>query len=201
MERLNQRPLMPGVNFNSIVAFSLPPSESNFTLKYNADLTALDMSLNWQDLNLFGSYDHPYLALTWAESRRKIGSYVGRNAFNRSVRVDAYRIDKFYLESDRQSLERISSFTKGTLDGSFDTSVVMPPSVARLAKTNTRALIIGHLSSQPISYTHGRSTPTISDPYDRYEFTYALNLIVDEVWFYDYPTGNILVKLSKSPGS
>jgi TonB family protein len=192
---LNEKPLVGSTNYNGRFAFTFVPGGDQFEMKYDPDASALDVVIKWERPYKFGT---EFASLRWSDSSRKIRSYVGRNAFNRSVRVSVYRNDYFYLLSELRNLNRI----EGVRNNVIATSLPMPPSEARSAKTNLHLLIVGRLRNKtPLLYERSHDRPEITDPYERYNAYYGLNIVVEEIWLYDYPTGKVLLRLVENSES
>ena len=189
--RLNERPLVGTTNFRSRFAFTFLPNAEQFSMTYDPDLSALDILLKWARRSEFPGN---LFSLTWTDSSRKVSSYLGRNAFNRSVRVSVFRNDSFYLVTEKRNLERLEKVNVGFTDASLLTSIPMQPNDARLAKLNLRWLVIGHLAENAVLNNYSHDTPEITDPYDRYNYDFAINLIVEKMWLYDSRTGNVYLR-------
>lgn len=208
MAKFNERPIIGTTNYRSRFAFTFLPNEDQFAMKYDPDISEMDITVTWTNRIEFGGYSTPYSSLTWSESSRKVGSYIGRNAFNLALRVSVYRNDSYYLVTELPNLEKIGqkiasftldspvymSFKKVALSEALRASIRIPPSDARLAKINLRILVIGRLAEKSVLYRESRDTPDITDPYDRYNFDHAINLAVEEIWLYDYKTGKVYVR-------
>ena len=193
--KLNEKPLVGTTNYNSRFAFTFLPNSEQFVMNYDPDMKALDIAVKWTQSYDFGGYSDQIYSLTWSESSRKVGSYIGRNAFNRSVRVSVYRNDSFYLITEFRNLQRVGTFREGA---SFVASIPMNTNDARSAKLNLRTLVTGRLADKSIFDNQSHETPEITDPYDRHNFDYAINLVVEEIWIYDYPTGKVLLRFGVS---
>lgn len=208
MTGINYKPLVGATNYFSRFAFTFLPNSEQFQMKYDPDRNDLGITVIWTHRSEFGEYTGRGTSLTWTESSRKVGSYIGRNAFNRSVRVSVYRNDSFYLLTDANNLASIgrtidnrslSSPVFMSYNGDFSTSTLeaaipMSPNEARLAKVNLRILVVGHLADKSVFFHQSHEIPEITDPFDRHNFDYGINLVVEEVWIYDFPTGKVLLR-------
>ncbi|HEX8845961.1 MAG TPA: energy transducer TonB [Pyrinomonadaceae bacterium] len=198
MERLKSKPLAGPITRNSLLAFIIRPDGEQMSVKYDADLTALDAVLKWRRYETSGAT----YTLKSSENSKYVASYIGRNAFNVKRRIQVYRNDDFYigtntikpLRSDETG--RVYSIKSFTEEPTFNTSIILPPSEARIAKGNLRALIICRLADQPLYQNKDHDTPEITDPYDRYNFTHVLIVVPEEIWFYDLPSGRVYEKIS-----
>ena len=186
LARLSTWPIAGSLDSNSVVAFSLSPVKQ----KYDADLTALDLSLEFE-----GGYSED-LTVSWLHSQKLIGSYIGHNAFNRAVRVKAYRYDDYLLSVKKDSTSNVPSFVSA--QKAYATSIIIPPMEARILRSSVRALLVCKLRTDPVSSDESHSPATISEPYDEYTFTYTLGVIPLAIWFYDVSTGRVLAKLEGS---
>jgi TonB family protein len=192
MERINSQPLSGGITFNSILAFTVNQYDEQLEVKYDADLTVLDAVLKWQSSYLVSGAKY---TLKWFESSEHVTNYVGRTAFGARKRVQVYRNADYYIGANwnKGNGRSLSSYDAPP---EASTSIFMPPSEARIAKGNLRALLVCRLAEQPVFTDSDRDTPEITDPYDRFNFTYAVIVVPLEVWFYDLPTGRVYAKLS-----
>lgn len=94
----------------------------------------LDVALKWDRNYGAGSYDNQFFSLTWRENSQFVGAYVGRNAFNVRRRIQVYRNDDYYLAASAENLSKLNSPEDKkpvSFDNSFNTSIFMPPSVAK----------------------------------------------------------------------
>lgn len=198
MKRVKSRYIVGTTSFNDRFAFTFLPNADQFAMRYDPDIGALGLVLTWERRYEFGSYPGTYHSLFWSDTSKRIGSYIGRNAFNRSVRVSVYRNDTYYLICPGNVLERIDLFKKGFTEGKIELSIPMRPIDARKAKINLRVLVVGRLAEPAVFSEKSHDAPEISDPYDRYNFDYALNIAVEEIWIYDFETGNAYLKIGSS---
>ena len=192
MERVNSQPLSGGITFNSLLAFTVNQYDEQLEVKYDADLTVLDAVLKWQSSYLVSGARH---TLKWSESSEHVTNYVGRTAFGVRKRIQVYRNTDYYIGTNWGQENGGGRSSYGT-PPEASTSIFMPPSEARIAKGNLRALLVCRLAEQPVFTDSDRDTPEITDPYDRFNFTYAVIVVPLEVWFYDLPTGRVYAKLS-----
>jgi TonB family protein len=217
IERLNSQPLTGAITRNSLLAFAFMPDDQQLTVKYDADLTVLDTHLKWDR-----SYANGALyTLKWSDSSQRVATYIGRNAFGIQKRIQVYRNADYYLGTnirgdsmlrkldDRADAGRSRRSPSSlpydnqippTSEPSFIGSIFMPPSEARIAKGNLRALVVCRLAETPFYQDQDHDTPEITDPYDRYNFTYTLIVLPEEIWFYDLPSGRVYAKLSYESG-
>jgi TonB family protein len=211
--RLNKekgKPLAGAIRFNSLLAFTVVRNdEEQLTADYDADLGVMTVTLKLRQEYAGGSYDNPYYRLGWGESSRKMGSYVGRNAFNRAVRVQVYRNEDYLIGMAALDLEafpelrsRNELYTRSKIydrEKSVNIAINMGANEARTVKPNLRALVIGRLADDPFYYNYGRDTPEIDDPYDRYEHTYMAKIVPQELWIYDFASGIVYTRITPSP--
>jgi TonB family protein len=198
------------VRFNDLMAFSISSGDDDqLTAKYDADLGILTVTLKLRRDVLNDNKDDPVYTATWVDTSRTYGSYVGRNVFNRAVRVKVVRADQFNLGVCASDLEdftelnqgdsKIGSYTSYAFQKSRNVALNMGPTQAREIKPRLRALIIGHLSDEPYSHTSDRDTPTINDPYDYYSHKYLIKVIPQEIWIYDVVSGLIYYRITPTP--
>jgi TonB family protein len=206
--REKQKTLVGEIHFNSLMAFAIAENEKEqLTAKYDADLGVMTVTLKMQQEYTPGNFDNPYYSLVWAESSKRLGGYIGRNAFNRAVRVQVYRNDEFLLGMSGLDLEAFAEmrstgnrYTKiYEHEKSFNIALNMGANEARAVKPNLRALFIGRLTDSPYYYDYGRDTPEIDDPYDRFEHTYMIKIVPQEIWIYNIASGLIYARTTRSP--
>jgi len=168
LARLSRLPLVGSLRTDSLFAFVIGPVSQN----YEADGNTLHLSL----------------ALTadaqWLHTEKLIGSYVGRNAFNRAVRVKAYRYDDYLLEIEGYSQP----------DDTFSASITKGPVDAQKIKPHIRALLLCY-SLTGASSDSDHDPPTVDEPYDEYRFKYTLNIKPVALWFFDSANGTVLAKV------
>jgi TonB family protein len=181
---LSSWPISASLNSDSVVAFSL----NSVKQSYDADLTALDMTLKFD-----GTYSSGHRTVSWLHTEKPGGSYIGRNAFNRAVRVKLYRYDDYQLSVEEELISRIPSFVHA--QNGYSSSIIIPPQEAQRIRPNVRALLICRLSKDPVSRYESHSPATINEPYDEYTFTYTLDVVPLAVWFYDMSSGRVFAKL------
>jgi len=198
------------IRFNDLMAFSIGPSDNGqLTSKYEADLGILTVTLKLDRDVLNDNRDDPVYTATWVDTSHTYGSYVGRNVFNRAVRVKVVRADHFSLGISASALEDFAELNQGdskigsTIFYAYEklcnVALNIGPVEAREVKPRLRALIIGYLSENPYSYTSDHDTPTISDPYDYYSHRYLIKVVPQEIWIYDFSSGLIYSKITSSP--
>jgi TonB family protein len=209
LSREKRKPLAGAIRFNSLLAFTIVKNdEEQLTAEYDADLGVMTVTLKLRQEYAGGSYDNPYYRLGWGASSRKMGSYVGRNAFNRAVRVQVYRNDGYLigmaaldLEAFSELRSRTQPYTRSKIyehEKSINIAINMGANEARTVKPNLRALVIGRLADDPFYYNYGRDTPEIDDPYDRYEHTYMAKVVPQEIWIYDFASGIVYTRITPS---
>ena len=186
LAQLNRLPLSGPLNSDSILAFEIEP----VTQKYSPDLAALDMSLE-----LDSDFDGNVRA-SWLHRAESTGSYIGRTAFNRAVRVRTARFLDYLFAIRRDQLSNTPFFDQ-TREGeySLDGSIAIGPFEAQRLRPRIRALVICQLGPNPVSNFVDHHTPSIDEPYDDLTLKFYVNVILRAVWFYDFPTGRVLTKL------
>jgi TonB family protein len=208
LSREKQKPLIGALHLNSLLAFSIGLDGANLTAKYDADMGLMTVTMEMWEEVLVGKYEDPCYSVFWSSTHRQTGSYIGRNFFNRPVRVQVYRDNVFYLglcSSDLNAFTelRIQSDKYGFKirdpKKSLNVAINMGANEARTVKPNLRALIIGRLRDDPIYYSEDRDEPTVSEPYDRYKQKSYVKLTPQEIWIYDISTGIIYAQVTPSP--
>ena len=158
--REKQKPLSGVLRFNSLLAFSISGEDEQLTAKYDADLGVMTVALKLKRDYAASSSDNPYYRFVWGETSRKLASYVGRNAFNRAVRVQVYRNDEFLIGVPAADLEDFTEFrSRNELyirskiyesEKSVDIALHMGANEARAVKPNLRVLVIGKAGRRPL---------------------------------------------------
>jgi TonB family protein len=187
LARVKNLPLAGSLHSDSVLAFVVGPVRQD----YDADQKTLQLSLMFklQDGGRF-------LTTSWSHSEKSIGSYVGRNAFNRAVKVKAYRYDDYLLSIDRGAALKMVSYN-GAND-TINTSIAIAPLDAQKIRSRIRALLICTLGADGVSSDKSHDPATIDEPYDEYSFSYTMNIIPVAVWFFDSSTGLVLAKTQAS---
>ncbi|HVS81612.1 MAG TPA: energy transducer TonB [Pyrinomonadaceae bacterium] len=178
LTHMNAMPLIGSINSDSLIAFVIAPVRQ----EYDADEKTLHLGLV---LTSFRT--------TWLHNEKLIGSYIGRNGFNRAVRVKAYRYDDYVL-----AIDRIPSLKSYSIEGDheiFNSSIVIASLDAQKMKPRIRALLVCKLTAEGVSSDESHDPATIDEPYDEYSFTYTMHVNLHAVWFYDASNGVILAKV------
>ena len=196
LKKMKSKMIVGNISFGSRIAFNFLPHKNGFELIYDADKEELTVFVRWNRQSSFGTYPDQFLSLIWSDSSKKLGSYVGRNAFNRATKVTILRNNSFHLVSDLKTLKRFESFSEDAGDGFISEEIPMKSAVAREAKANLRVLVIGRLNDIPVLKSQNRSEPTLQSPKDEINFDYGLNFDIEDVWVYDYPSGRVWVKFA-----
>src|SRR5207249_7530156 len=168
LAHLNSLPLIGSLRGNSLLAFVVGPVSQI----YDADRRTLNLSLTLT------------ADIKWLHTEKLIGSYIGRNAFNRAVRVKTYRNDDYLLVIEG------SSYPPDTLSA----SITMEGVDAQQIKPRVRAVLLCY-SLIGASSDQDHSAPTIDEPYDEYTFTHKLNVKPLQLWFVDSSKGAVLAKV------
>lgn len=203
--------LTGSLRFDNLMAFLISNNdedEEQLTATYDADLGMMNVRLQLRSHYDSDSRRGDYYRATWAQQSKRVGGYVGRNAFNRATRVQVYRNDDFYLAMPGTSLARLTNprtedgrLSDTRFNGTIDFSIVMGATEARAVKPRLRALVVGLLDENPYSYEFDRDTPEIDDPYDRYNHSHTVAIIPQEFWIYDLSSGKVYTKLTTEPSS
>lgn len=198
LARLRTKSLIGKTQFGSRLAFNFFPHTGGFEVAYDADSKRLNFQIKWENLYSFSEPGNFY-SLRWDDSARTVGSYIGRNAFNAKVRVKVSRNEGYYLVSEKQGLSLFLPTGRNPLDaliqledlGVFQGSLQMEPADARQSKANMRMLVIGRLADRFLLTAQSRSAPTITSPIDELSTEFGVNLVVEEIWVYDFPSGRV----------
>jgi TonB family protein len=187
LARLSSVPMTGSLYSDSILAFDIGPVKQ----EYDADRTALKISVE------FEGYSGD-LTVSWLHREKSVGSYIGRNAFNRAVRVRVYRYEDYELSVKDDQAAKM--FSLESPRNTVSNSIVISPSEAQRMKPYVRALLLCRLSGRAASIDSYRDPPTIEEPTDDNTFTYTIHVVPLAVWFFDSSNGHILRKLD-SPQS
>jgi hypothetical protein len=164
------KPLLGGVSRASTIAISLDPTLNgrDFTLTYDADTAQMRVRLN--EINFPRGCN---LSLT--SHSRQTGAYVGSNAFGAKRTVTKHDVTYFCL------------------GGNTGHEVSFPVALekAMKIKPNLRVLLIASFEAPYRSESSDYSAATISDPVEVLYSAYILHLKVEQVWIYDWITGEI----------
>lgn len=196
VSRIGALPISSKLPADSLLAFSfIADDHDQFTTKYDADRLVLDVRVNW--IRREGTEGRAHLS--WDEETSLVSTYVGRNAFNRATRVGVYRQLEFLVSADERDLRRVEKVSDASyffVTPSFSVSLPMSPDEARILKGRLRILVIGSLSDPPVSRNSHHTTPTIDEPKEIYSRFNVVRIKPHQIWFYDFVTGRIYLKLS-----
>jgi hypothetical protein len=78
IERITTRPIIGSLKANSLIALSVPSLDDQLTSKYDADLTVLDIRLNWKKRGEFGV--NAYLVVD--KKLGKVASYIELRSYD-----------------------------------------------------------------------------------------------------------------------
>lgn len=169
----SERPLLERLTSQDPIAISIspPPRQFDISLKYDADAARMMLQLS-------KAYFPRECSLPLQSNSRKTGSYIGANAFGAKIKVTKHEVD--YL----------------CLTGADDTKVDFP--LARdkdeRVKATLRVLLVGQLVPPYASQAENYSSATISSPEEVMYRTYVLHMNVEQVWVYDWMTGEVVYR-------
>ncbi len=192
--KLRSGKLTGSLTYNDQLAFNFLPHSDGFEISYDADAKELNFTVSWERPRL--DTDFTFLALTWSDESRKVGSYVGQNAFNSKVPVSVYNNFDFYLATEEWCLKNFLNFSNYIGKRIIAGRIQIPANLARSAKPNARLLVVGRLAPKFILSSIHRSAATLDYPRDEITTSFGINLIVEEIWVYDFPTGRVWKKFA-----
>jgi hypothetical protein len=171
-----KKPFLGEISPATKISISLDPpqNEHDFALAYDADTSQMKLRLAEKGFPIG-------CTLSLGRTSRQTGSYVGSNAFGVKARVTKHEVTYFCL------------------GGNIGHEVAFPvdPEKARKVKPNLRVLLIGSLAAPYRSESSDYSEATISDPVEVSYSAYILHLDVEQVWVYDWMTGEIVYRPGK----
>lgn len=193
IQQVRQKPILGSTTISDLLAFSVIPDEETVRLLYNADTQTFSVSIKPESSP---NYQGPSLNL-FSDSRQ-VGSFIGRNAFNRSTRVTVRRNTSLRMAC-------LNYFFEGMfLDSRFlekcSVSVPIPLNVAKETKSRLRVLLIGN--TIPVSGVYARSfseviEATLQEPVQNRNFEYLFYFVIRDVWVFDFGTGEVFSRFSE----
>ncbi|MEW6563310.1 MAG: hypothetical protein AB1400_08795 [Pseudomonadota bacterium] len=140
-----------------------------------------------------GSGQYKLKGSVWRDRVTDTGSYLGANAFGRKIKVTKRLTQKLAVGViDVKAAERWRRL-RSSIDG-FE----LEPALAREAMGHSNVLVIGKPVAPFIdAATHG-TAPTLDIPIDMTTETKMLVLEVEEMWVYNFDTGEIYKKADEN---
>ena len=119
------------------------------------------------------------------------GVYVGSNAYG--VKRDIHQVDEYNYLLIFNNFEDFGLVTDNYYRATLE--VPMDADTAKVAKSHLRTMFLYRLVSPVIKIWTYTRRPEIDDPRDGDCNRYYLNAMVEEIWLYDFETGEIYKKL------
>jgi hypothetical protein len=219
MDRERQKPLLGGLRFDSLLAFSFGLgggaveagpyllmagyTRALLSAEYDADAGVMKVNAGFTRAPFVAADGGNCYQAFWTRVGGKPESYVARNFLGRRVRVRVYQEDEYYLglcaparDSAVGLRARVPGITADGTFGSIDATLTMGSKEAREKKDYLRALVIGRLDGNPYERTFERVTPTFSKPVEEKTTGHYVKIIPQEVWIYDLSTGWVYAKVA-----
>lgn len=201
VEAAKKQALVGETTIGDLLAFSFRSDKDEIEFVYNADKGEMNGKVQFGELGEFeDDYGRVVIpALTFFSSEKKVGTFLGRNAFNRATRVTVFQNTYVFIgaNSFSASLFPLAQNEKSKIEFSFQ----IPSEEAKRVKGDLRVLLIGRIfegTAGPVLTNRTTSKATIDEPYQN-ENTYALlKLTVSDVWVYEASTGIVRLRLSNA---
>jgi hypothetical protein len=137
-------------------------------------------------------------ALEIAEKETPLDEYIGENAFGTKRRVLKFRRDTYGI-----LFNNIEDFAHEKADTFFPITITwdvpMTVATAMAAKEHSRLLLVFRLVQPYTRKWSNYVTPTINDPAERDLHWLYVNATIDELWLYNFDTGDIYHKAPVRP--
>jgi hypothetical protein len=218
MESETNEILLGSLTRHSVFAFVIERLES----EYDADRQILRVKAELSRVREGVTLRENEKDLLWKIIDRDRSSYIGTNAYGAKVKVDRndsdfYEIafanysqfpvirylDKFQqqLEDDEKKLSEkygLPPPQRYTLtddrETAFAADLTMDAPMAMKAKNNLRLLLVCRLTTPNTIEGGMYDKPTIDRPHEYFIKNYDLNTELLELWFFDFPTGQVYAK-------
>ena len=182
-------------SLTSIYDFALQLDNRAYSTAFDADKQILLVKLNF-DFYLPASSPER-TALKLGSRTIPLGSYVGTNSFGVQKEVLKYKqADIEFKFSDFKSFKIKPDRTIGV--DSVGIQIPMTTDTAKKSKSNLRVLLIYTPQAPYISDYHNFVTPKVTSPLEKDLYWYYLHGQVKELVFYDFESGQILLRLQPS---
>lgn len=167
------KPYLGRISIQDAISVSVAPpgEESNVKLTFDADRSLMNLQLS-------KAYTPRGCSFLLASNSKRTGSYVGSNAFGVKANVNKYDV---------------TSFCIGGL-GDTNISFPIPREKAAKVKSNLRALLIGTVAPPYTSVSEDYSAAKIDNPAEVIFRAYILHLNVEQIWVYDWTSGEVLYR-------
>jgi TonB family protein len=198
LDKLRRQAAYGKVRYGDLLAFAFGNGDQNqLTETYHADLGLLEINFSWQwEYRLHDAPCKDCQILQWVSLSKRVAAYVGRTAFNRQARVQVYRNDDYVLGFSGESLRAFPELSDSLGNRRAMFTLRCGPQQARAAKSSLRVLCIGYLAERPAAHDYDNETPEIDDPYDRHNHLNALLFELQEVWLYNFLTGEVYERIA-----
>ena len=179
-------------SLTSIYDFALQLDNSDYSTAFDADKQILLVKLN------FGFYlpasSPERTALKLGSRTIPLGSYVGTNSLGVQKEVLKYKQANIEFKFSDFKGFKIKPDSVIGID-SIGIQIPMTTEMAKKSKSNLRVLLVYTPQSPYISYYHNFVTPKVTSPLEKDLHWYYLHGQVKEFVFYDFESGQILLRL------
>lgn len=163
--------------------------------KYDADTEELTVTLEPQAPIIGVKMDFSRRSTSLKYNFRPTTTYVGVNAYGAKTTVEqsiTYIYSLLFENVAAFSTNPPEQFSASSI---IETRLKLTPSAARAAKENLRVLFLIRLVEPSIEKGYLSKKPTISAPRDTLAVYHYLHANVEQIWIYNYETGQIYKKL------
>jgi hypothetical protein len=173
------------------VVASTQSSFERIESQYNADTEELSVKITARS---------PVIGVTMALDQREIAlkydfqptkTYTGVNGYGARVTVE-----KHFTSIYSVLFENFNSYASELPDrysssGTIITRLKLVPSAARAAKESLRALLFVRLRNPAVEKGYISKKPTVQDPHETFAVYYYLVADVEQLWLYNYESGQV----------
>lgn len=174
--------LTPGLKLGDMLVFTF--AASGLDPQYDAEKQEMSVSLGGSD-----DEGDP----VWSSSDRLLRTYTGSNAFGVRRTIREYARLKYVVAFQHPPF---IATPRSALDMTL--AVSMPANAAQKYMKTMAVALIGHLEFPFAEERHENSDPTIDHPFKVRALYKTLHLRLEEVRFFDRPTGKVLYATTES---
>lgn len=157
--------------------------------KYDADKEAF-LPRSYQSILFIGSTQKEFSV---NKNHQSLGSYVGSNAYGKSVTVNKFSIDDYGVFLSKTDLIKTDLFKDEKYSFEFKNNLNVPIEKAKAIKaSDISILVVGYVGVRGIKHTAVCVEPKIDSPSDGCMSGDYLPLALKKLYVYHKPTGEVL---------
>lgn len=188
IEKEKAVPLMGSLTMQSLFAFSF----SKLSVQYDADQSMLTVGIEQQSVfdNDYDESNVEFTGLLWDSLEKRLGSYIGSNAFGVKKRIQAWRDTEIIVGITKKFISSIDSSNPIACSFSVDAQY------AKTLKNTVRLLVIGKLTKPYMGQYEYEDTATITNPTHVITKSFMIYIQPVAIRVYDIQTGKVFCRLA-----